>query len=47
LKIKPLGKEYYSFLKGFFALYKTKKISGLNESISRDTTMYIPDKYRV
>jgi hypothetical protein len=47
LDLKPLRKEYYSFLKGFFNLYTNKKLSGLYESKRRDTAMYIPDTYRV
>jgi hypothetical protein len=45
--MRPFGKELYSSPKGLFVLIKTKKISGLYESIDRDIEMYIPDTYRV
>jgi hypothetical protein len=43
LDLKPLREEYYSFLRGFFNLYKYKKLSGLYESMCRGNAMYIPD----
>jgi hypothetical protein len=47
INLKPLRKEKYSFLKGFFILNETQKLSRFYETICGDTETYSPETFCV